>query len=187
MIKFAIIGCGHIAAKHAEAINACEGAVLRAVYDTNRINAERVASQASADIYPDLDDMLADPEIDAVCICTPSGLHADQAVKAARAGKHVVVEKPIALTLEDADAILAACRDNGVKLTVVHPNRFRPAITFLKEAIREGRFGTLSHLNVTVRWNRGQAYYDQAPWRGTREFDGGVLMNQAIHALDLML
>ena len=117
----------------------------------------------------------------------PSGLHAELAVRAAEAGKHVVVEKPMAMTLDEADRMIAACEKNGVLMTVVHPNRFRPAVMELKRRMEEGAFGTIGHANATVRWNRNQAYYDQASWRGTRAMDGGVLMNQAIHNLDLLL
>jgi len=186
-MKFAIIGCGHIAHKHAEAIATADGAVLHAVYDTNCINAERFSQKYGCRVYGDLDELLQDPQIDIVNICTPTGLHAPLTIKAAHAGKNVIVEKPIALTLADADAMIEACSTSGVKLAVVHPNRFRPAVMALKQAIDEGKFGKLSHINATVRWNRDQSYYDQAAWRGTKAMDGGVLMNQAIHNLDLML
>ncbi|WP_135553055.1 Gfo/Idh/MocA family protein [Paenibacillus cymbidii] len=186
-MKVAIIGCGHIAHKHAEAIRLTEGMTLCAVCDTNRITVEAFALQYGADAYTDAETMLGRKDIELVCICTPSGLHAGLAVMAAEAGKHLVVEKPIALTLADADAIALACRRHGVKCAVVHPNRFRPAIVQLRRALAEGRFGKLSHISANVRWNRNQAYYDQAFWRGTKAYDGGVLMNQAIHQLDLML
>lgn len=186
-MKVAIIGCGHIAHKHADAIRCTEGMTLCAVCDTNRIIAETFARQYGAAAYTDAETMLGRQDIDLVCICTPSGLHAGLAVMAAAAGKHLVVEKPIALTLADADAITLACRRHGVKCAVVHPNRFRPAIVQLRQAIVDGRFGKLSHISANVRWNRNQAYYDQAFWRGTKAYDGGVLMNQAIHQLDLML
>jgi predicted dehydrogenase len=187
MINFAIIGCGHIAKKHAEQIAATEEANLIAVCDKIPEAMVPFTEQYHVEAYQDYDEMLKDDRIDVICICTPSGLHAPLAVKAAQAKKHVIVEKPIALTLEDADLIIKACKENGVKLSVVHPNRFRPAIMKLKQAMDEGRFGKLSHANATVRWNRNQAYYDQAPWRGTKALDGGVLMNQAIHNLDLLL
>lgn len=187
MIGFAIAGCGHIAQKHAEAMAAAEGAFFSGAYDTNRIQAERFCGRYGGIPFRSYDELLDSPEVDAVCICTPSGLHAQLAVRAAQAGKHVVVEKPIALTLADADAIIEACRRSGVKLAVVHPNRFRPAVRELRAAMERGAFGRLSHVNATVRWNRDQAYYDQADWRGTRALDGGVLMNQAIHSLDLLL
>ncbi|MBN6187033.1 Gfo/Idh/MocA family oxidoreductase [Aneurinibacillus sp. BA2021] len=186
-ISFAIVGCGHIANKHIEAIQNIENAELVAVCDTNPQRLAEYTKKHGVHGYLSLDEMLEkEAELDVVNICTPSGLHAPLAVQAAAAGKHIIVEKPIALTLEDADRIIAACKDNGVKLSVVHPNRFRPAVLELKKLKDAGHFGTLSHVNATVRWNRDQAYYDQAPWRGTKEMDGGVLMNQAIHNLDLM-
>lgn len=187
MIQFAIVGCGHIAKKHVEAIQKAPGAELVAVCDTNPQRLQEYVTEYGVKGYTDLAEMLQDDAIDVVNICTPSGYHASLAVQAADAGKHLIVEKPIALTLEDADAIIDACNRNGVKLSVVHPNRFRPAIKVLKQAMEEGRFGKLSHANATVRWNRNQEYFDKDPWRGTKALDGGVLMNQAIHNLDLML
>jgi UDP-N-acetyl-2-amino-2-deoxyglucuronate dehydrogenase len=186
MLNFAIVGCGHIAEKHAQSISSTEGACLYAVCDTNRIQMQQFNEDYCAEMYTNIDIMLRDPSVDVVNICTPTGSHAMLAIKAANAGKHVIVEKPIALTLSDADAIIEACQRNGVKLAVVHPNRFRPAVLALKKALDEGLFGKLSHVNATVRWNRDQAYYNQALWRGTKAMDGGVLMNQAIHNLDLL-
>jgi UDP-N-acetyl-2-amino-2-deoxyglucuronate dehydrogenase len=185
VIRYGIVGCGHIAKKHVAAIEAVEGARLVAVCDTNE---ERLAQFATDGIegYLDLADMLKS-DVDVVCICTPSGLHARLAIQAAEAGKHVIVEKPMALTLEDADAMIDACEKNGVKMAVVHPNRFRPAVVELRRMLESGAFGKIGHANATVRWNRNQAYYDQAPWRGTKAMDGGVLMNQAIHNMDLLL
>ncbi len=188
MIGFAIVGCGHIAKKHIEAIKNISNARLIAFCDTNPVRLEEFKNTYNIAGYLSLEDMLAnEPEIDVVNICVPSGLHAKLATIAADYGKHIVVEKPIALTLEDADSIIEACKRNNVKLTVVHPNRFRPAVVALKEAMESNLFGKISHANATVRWNRNQAYYDQATWRGTKEMDGGVLMNQAIHNLDLLL
>lgn len=186
VIQYAIVGCGHIAEKHVQAIEAVEGAELTAVCDQDPRRLEPFAAKGIQS-FTDMAEMLASASVDVVNICTPSGLHAALAIQAAHAGKHVVVEKPIALTLEDADVILQACERNGVQLAVVHPNRFRPAMRELRRRVDEGAFGAFSHANATVRWNRNQKYYEQAPWRGTRAMDGGVLMNQAIHNLDLML
>ncbi|GGJ63901.1 putative dehydrogenase [Anoxybacillus voinovskiensis] len=186
MVKFAIVGMGHIAKKHIEAIENTEGAVLAAVCDTNR---ERLTGfPEEVKTYTDLETMLKENEdIAVVNICVPSGLHAKLTNIVANYKRHIIVEKPMALKIEDAEEMIRVAKENGVKLAVVHPNRFRPAIQKLKQKMEEGAFGKLSHANATVRWNRNQAYYDQAPWRGTKEFDGGVLMNQAIHDLDLML
>lgn len=187
MLNFAIVGCGHIAKKHAEAINRAEGAALAAVCDTIPENMEFYKETYNAEAYTDYSELLANKNIDVINICTPSGFHASLAVQGAEAKKHIVVEKPIALLMEDTNAIIEACERNGVKLAVVHPNRFRPAMKKLKEVVESGQLGKISHINATVRWNRNQEYYDQAPWRGTKGLDGGVLMNQAIHNLDLML
>lgn len=186
-MNFAIVGCGHIAKKHAEAIEHIEGANLVAVCDKVPEAMDYYVKNYGAKPYQDLKEMLSDSTIDVVNICTPSGLHAPIAVEAAKAKKHVIVEKPIALKLEDADLIISVCKENNVKLAVVHPNRFRPVVQELKKLMDEGGFGKLSHANAAVRWNRNQAYYDQATWRGTKAFDGGVLMNQAIHNLDLLI
>ncbi|WP_044641303.1 Gfo/Idh/MocA family protein [Risungbinella massiliensis] len=185
MVRYGIVGCGHIAKKHVTAIKEVEGAELVAVCDTN---AERLKEFAVDGVrgYLSLDEMLQS-DVDVVSICTPSGLHPALTIQAAEAKKHVIVEKPMALTLEDADRMMDACERNGVKMAVVHPNRFRPAVVELKRQLEKEAFGKIGHANATVRWNRNQAYYDQAPWRGTKEMDGGVLMNQAIHNMDLLL
>jgi UDP-N-acetyl-2-amino-2-deoxyglucuronate dehydrogenase len=186
-MNFAIVGCGHISKKHAEAIENIDGAKLIAVCDKIPQTMKYYEDKYKVKTYTELGDMLKNDEIDIVTICTPSGLHKPIAIQIADAKKHVVVEKPIALTIEDADAIIQSCDQNDVKLAVVHPNRFRPVVRELKKIIDDGRLGKISHANATVRWNRNQAYYNQAPWRGTKEFDGGVLMNQAIHNLDLLI
>jgi predicted dehydrogenase len=185
-LNFALIGCGHIAAKHAQAIANIKEARLAAVCDTSPARSAPFRDKHGAREYSDYRQLLQDPGIDVVCICTPSGLHARMAVDAARAGKHVVVEKPLALTLANAGQIIDECRKAGVKLAVVHPNRFKPAVQALKKALDDGRFGTITHGSATVRWNRNQAYFDQDAWRGTKDLDGGALMNQAIHNIDLL-
>lgn len=186
MINFAIVGLGHIANKHIEAIEKVKDANLLAVCDTNPARLETVNHNVKK--YTDLNNMLEEnPDIHVVNICVPSGLHAQLTKIVAEHGRHIIVEKPMSLKLQDAEEMIQYAKENNVKLAVVHPNRFRPAVQKLKEEMEKGAFGKLSHANATVRWNRNQAYYDQAEWRGTKEFDGGVLMNQAIHNLDLML
>src|SRR6476469_948109 len=130
--------------------------------------------------------MLAEVDCDMVSIATPSGLHPVQGVLAARAGKHVVTEKPMAISLKGADELVKACDDAHVHLFVVKQNRLNEPVQLLRRAVEKGRFGRLYLANVTVRWARPQEYYDQAPWRGTWEFDGGAFMNQASHYVDLM-
>lgn len=186
MINFAIVGLGHIANKHIEAIEKVGNANLLAVCDTNPARLETVNHNVKK--YTDLNNMLEEnQDIHVVNICVPSGLHAPLTKIVAEHGRHIIVEKPMSLKLQDAEEMIQYAKENNVKLAVVHPNRFRPAVQKLKEEMDKGAFGKLSHANATVRWNRNQAYYDQAEWRGTKEFDGGVLMNQAIHNLDLML
>jgi len=186
MTRFAIIGCGHIARKHAEAIHNAEGAELIAVCDRVPAAMKEYQDKYNVDTFEDHHDLLERNDIDVVCICTPSGTHAKLACDAAQKGKHVVLEKPIALTVSDAERIIRTCQEHGVKLTVVHPNRFKPAVVELKRLLDENKLGKISHINATVRWNRNQEYFDQVPWRGTKGMDGGVLMNQAIHNLDLI-
>ena len=134
----------------------------------------------------DIDDLLARKDIDAVAVLTPSGMHAAHVIACAKAGKHVVVEKPMALRLEDADAMIRACDEAGVKLFVVKQNRFNVPVVKAREALEAGRFGQLVLGTVRVRWCRDQTYYDQDAWRGTWAYDGGVLTNQASHHVDML-
>ena len=186
-MNIGIIGCGFIAKKHATAIEAIEGAKLVAVSDKIPENMTYYKEEYEAETYIDSEELLKRDDLDIVSICTPTGLHAMLAIQAAEAGKHVILEKPIAMRLEEADSIIEACRKNNVKLSIVHPNRYRPVVKELKEILDSGALGKISHANAIVNWNRNQAYYDQSPWRGTKAGDGGALMNQAIHNLDLLL
>ncbi|KKK38715.1 oxidoreductase [Mesobacillus campisalis] len=186
-MKFAIIGCGFIAKKHATAIKQIPDAELVAVCDKVESAMTPYTEEYGVNTYTDMGMMLENETIDAVCICTPSGFHAPVAEAVAKAKKHIVLEKPIAMTIEETDRIIRAAKDNSVKLTVVHPNRFRPVVMELKKLLDEGMLGKISHASAKVNWNRNQEYYDQAAWRGTKQYDGGVLMNQAIHNLDLLL
>lgn len=186
-MNFAIVGCGFIAQKHAKAIEKTLDAKLVAVCDKVDSAMEYYASTYSTSTYNDFSEMLDKEDIDVVCICTPSGFHMNLAVEAAELGMHIIVEKPIAMTLEDSERMLVAASENNVKLSVVHPNRFRPVVQELKKIVDSDKLGSISHANCIINWNRNQEYYDQAQWRGTKQFDGGVLMNQAIHNLDLLL
>ena len=186
-MNFAIVGCGFIAKKHANAIQNIEGANLIAVCDRVPELMEPYVDEYGATPYTVLEEMLMNDNVEVLCICTPSGSHAAIAEIAARHGKHIIVEKPIAMTLEEADRIIATSKDNDSKLAVVHPNRFRPVVLKLNEIMEKNLLGSISHALCIVNWSRGQEYYDQSPWRGTKEHDGGVLMNQAIHNLDLLL
>ncbi|XXM72949.1 Gfo/Idh/MocA family protein [Lysinibacillus sphaericus] len=186
-MNFAIVGCGFIAKKHASSIDKIDGAKLVAVCDKVQTTMEFYKDQYGANSYTEVEQMIENEDIDIVCICTPSGFHASIAVQIAEAKKHIIVEKPIAMTIEDTDKIIEACKVNNVKLAVVHPNRFRPVVQELRKIVDRGLLGEISHASCIVNWNRNQEYYDQAPWRGTKQHDGGVLMNQAIHNLDLLL
>jgi predicted dehydrogenase len=186
---FGLIGCGMIAEFHARAISEIPGARVVAAYSRNRANAEKIAGMVPGGCrtFEELEPMLALPELDVVSICTPSGAHLDPAVQAARAGKHVVVEKPLEITLARCDAIIGACDQSGVRLCTIFPSRFTPANSRLKEAIDGGRFGRLTLGDTYVKWWRTQQYYDSGGWRGTWDLDGGgALMNQAIHNVDLL-
>lgn len=186
-VGFGIVGCGMIASFHAEAIKHIKGAKLAACFDTYAPGADKYGAERGCKVYHDLDKMLADPDVHVVNICTPSGAHMDPAVAAAKAGKHVVVEKPLEITLKRCDAIINACEKAGVKLATIMPSRFSPANRALKDAIEEGRFGRLTLGDTYVKWWRTQQYYDQGGWRGTWAMDGGgAYMNQAIHNVDLL-
>lgn len=184
-----IVGCGMIAEFHAHAVNEIDGARVVGAYSRTRGNAEKIAGIAGHDchIYDDLAAMLRRPDLNVVCICTPSGAHMEPAVQAARAGKHVIVEKPLEIDLGRCDAIIKACEEAGVRLCAIFPSRFSPANNRLKEAVDAGRFGRLSLGDTHVKWWRTQEYYDSGGWRGTWRLDGGgALMNQAIHNVDLL-
>jgi len=185
-VRFGLIGCGRVARYHAQALTEIEGSELVAVCDIVPERADDFSRRYGGDAYYDYRGLLERKDVDVVCIATPSGDHPAIGIDAARAGKHVVVEKPIGLTLREMDDLISACKSQNVKLCTVHQNRFNPAIVKLREALEQGRFGRLSHASVAVRWNRGQHYYDQAKWRGTWKQDGGVLMNQSIHGIDLL-
>ena len=184
---FGIIGCGMISHFHAKAIQDIRGASLAACISSRFESAEKLAAEYGATAYRELDAMLADPAVDIVTICTPSGAHMEPAIAAAKAGKHVIVEKPLEITLRRCDKIIRACEENKVVLSTVFPSRFHAASQTLKKAIEAGKFGTLTLGDAYVKWFRTQEYYDQGQWRGTWALDGGgALMNQAIHSVDLL-
>jgi predicted dehydrogenase len=189
-IRFAIIGTGVAGRYHATAIAQTPNARLVAVCRASANQADRATTEQQFGVSYERDyaDLLARRDVDVVCICTPSGLHAQQALAAANAGKHVLVEKPMALTLSDADAVMAACQRNDVLLGVVLQRRTDPVFRQVRDAITQGELGRLTLGNVVVPYLRPQNYYDSAAWRGTVALDGGgVLMNQGIHLVDLLL
>jgi UDP-N-acetyl-2-amino-2-deoxyglucuronate dehydrogenase len=184
--RIGLVGCGRISKNHFDAIAKVDGLELAAVCDTDAERAQRAGEERGVPSYRALDEMLRAGDFEVVTICTPSGLHSAQGIAAAQAGKHVVTEKPMSLSLRQADALVRACDDAGVQLFVVKQNRLNPPIQLVKRAVDKGRFGRIYLANVTVRWQRPQEYYDAEPWRGTWEFDGGAIMNQASHYVDLM-
>lgn len=186
-IGFGIIGCGMIAKFHSKAIADIRGARVVGCYSRTGEKAERLARDVGCQAYADLDAMLANPDIHVVTVCTPSGAHLEPAVAAAKAGKHVIVEKPLEINLSRCDAIIKACHDNRVTLATIFPSRFHESSQLLKQAVDAGRFGRLTVGDAYVKWYRTQQYYDSGAWRGTWKLDGGgALMNQAIHSVDLL-
>jgi UDP-N-acetyl-2-amino-2-deoxyglucuronate dehydrogenase len=184
--RVALVGCGRISRNHFDAIARIDGLELVAVCDTVSSRAQAAGEAHDVPWFTSLEEMLGTVPSDVVVIATPSGLHPQHGILAARAGRHVITEKPMAITLHAADQLVQACDDAGVRLFVVKQNRLNPPIQLLRRAIDKGRFGRLFMANCTVRWTRPQEYYDQAPWRGTWEFDGGAFMNQASHYVDLV-
>jgi UDP-N-acetyl-2-amino-2-deoxyglucuronate dehydrogenase len=190
MVGFAIVGCGMIARIHARAVAEVPNARLIALVSRNPANAGALTDQLgiTCDTYSELSPVLARRDINAVIITTPSGAHLEPAVAAAEAGKHVVVEKPLEITLERCDRIIEACARNRLQLCTIFPSRFCDANLALKNAVDTGRFGRLTLGETTCKWWRPQSYYDEGGWKGTRALDGGgALMNQAIHNVDLLL
>ena len=184
---FGIVGCGMIAGFHARAIAELARGRLVACQSRSPASTARFAAEWGCRAYDDLAALLADPAVDVVTICTPSGAHMEPAVAAARAGKHVIVEKPLEITLARCDAIIDACRKGGVKLATIFPSRFNDSSQRVEAAVDAGRFGRLTLGDAYVKWFRTQAYYDSGAWRGTWQLDGGgALMNQAIHSVDLL-
>lgn len=186
-IRFGIVGCGVISPIHALSLQELPAAKLVAVCDIIPEKAEALASRFGADAYLDSDAMYRRDDIDVVIVLTPSGLHAELGIAAAQAGKHVVVEKPIDVSLERARALVDACRSAGVMLSTISQHRFDPAIQALKAAVDEGRLGQLNFGGAHTKWYRAQEYYDSGDWRGTWALDGGgALINQSIHYVDLL-
>ena len=190
MLNFALVGCGRIAHKHAELLSGDQlhEARLAAVCDIKPERAQAFAQKYDVPSFTDMHEMMASvgDRIDVISILSESGLHALHCQELAPYGKHLLVEKPMALTLSDADEMIRVCDENRVRLFVVKQNRYNLPVVKLREALDAGRFGRLVMGTVRVRWSRDQAYYDQDPWRGTWAMDGGVFANQASHHVDLL-
>ena len=184
---FAIVGCGMISEFHRAALAEIENAKLVAVSDVVEASAQRVGEAAQVPWYTDYATMFQQADVDIVTICTPSGIHLEPAVAAAHAGKHVIVEKPLEITLERCDTIIQACEAANVTLGAIFPSRFCDASQAVKQAIEADRLGRVTLGDAYVKWYRSQEYYDSGGWRGTWKMDGGgALMNQSIHAIDLL-
>ena len=190
MINIALVGCGRIAKRHSDLLGNSQisGACLAAACDVVLPRAEAIGRKYDVPSYDDMDRMMHEQSgnIDAVAVLTPSGMHAEHVLRLATYKKHIIVEKPMALNIDDADAMIRACYLQGVKLFVVKQNRFNVPVACLRRVMESGRFGKLVMGTVRVRWCRRQDYYDQDSWRGTWAYDGGVLANQASHHVDLL-
>lgn len=186
-IRFALIGCGAISQKHITALAKVEGAEVVAAFDINPEAAAAFGKKYNIPAFTNMDELVAKATPDVFNILTPSGLHAQNILDLIKYERHFVVEKPLALRLEQVDTILRQCDVKGLKIYVVKQNRFNSPITKLREALDKGRFGKMVMGTVRVRWSRDQAYYDQKSWRGTWAYDGGVLTNQASHHIDMLL
>lgn len=189
-MKYALIGCGRIAVNHIKAaVN--NGLDMVAVCDVDPshidILFEKTGYIGNPERYTDYKKMIADhPDLELVAVATESGIHAEIVLYCIDHGINVIVEKPMAMSMKDADEIVKRSAETGVKVSVCHQNRFNVAIQQMRQALEAGRFGKVSHGSINVRWNRGKDYYDQAPWRGKWASDGGCLFNQCIHGIDLL-
>ncbi len=186
-IRFAVVGCGRIATNHFGALREhAQDAELVAVCDPDRAALEKAVAASGARGFDNLGTLLDEAQPDIVVLCTPSGLHSQQTIKVAQRGCHVVTEKPMATRWSDGLDMVRACDEAGVRLFVVKQNRRNATLQLLKRAVEQGRFGRIFMVTINVFWSRPQQYYDSARWRGTWEFDGGALMNQASHYVDLI-
>ncbi len=190
MIRFALVGCGNITKKHAALIAGGQvpGAELAAVCDLNADAAKKFGEEYGVPWFDGMHEMMeaVKDEVDVISLLTPAGVHADNCLELTQYGKAILVEKPMALTLRDADLMIEACDKAGVGLFVVKQNRLNRPVVKVRESLEKGRFGQLVLGTVRVRWRRDQKYYDAAAWRGTWAQDGGVFANQAIHHIDLL-
>ncbi|HHW60663.1 MAG TPA: Gfo/Idh/MocA family oxidoreductase, partial [Syntrophomonadaceae bacterium] len=187
MINIGLIGCGRISKNHFEAIAQQQDAQCIACCDIIEERAREGAGNYKIPFWTtNYEEMLQNPDIDLISICTPSGLHPQHGIQAAQYGKHVLTEKPMACRLAEADELIKACDEAGVKLFVVLQNRLNPSIQLVRRAFEEGRFGRIYMINSNVFWTRPQDYYDMASWRGTWKYDGGAFMNQASHYVDMV-
>lgn len=183
-IKFALVGCGRIAQRHAEHIN--KQGILVAVCDVVKEKADALAEQYEAKAYYDIDTLLAnEKDIDVVSICSPNGLHAQHSIKALKAGFHALCEKPMAINVHDCGEMIKAAEQSNKRLFAIKQNRFNPPVAAVKQAIDEGRFGKIYSVQLSCFWNRNDDYYANS-WKGTKDLDGGTLYTQFSHFVDLL-
>lgn len=186
-IRFAIIGCGRISGKHIEALKAhSDNVEIVAVCDIKQDRLDAAKKATGVKGYQSLTSVIEETDADVFVVCTPSGLHPAQTIQIAAAGRHIMTEKPMATRWKDGMRMVEACDNSGVRLFVVKQNRRNATLQLLKSAVEKKRFGRIYMVNINVFWTRPQEYYDQDAWRGTWEFDGGALMNQASHYVDLL-
>lgn len=186
-LGFGLVGVGNIAGAHARAIAETDGARLSACFGRTPGSTAAFAAEHGTVAVASLDALLDRDDCDVIVITTPSGTHSDIGVQAAERGKHVLCEKPLDISLPAVDRLIDACARNGVTLGAIVQSRFGPGAVALKRAIEQGRFGRLTQCSAYIPWLRDDAYYAGADWRGTRAEDGGEMLNQGIHAVDLLL
>jgi len=187
-LKFAIVGCGHIGQRHIKVINAEANAQLIAVCDINQEILKKLQEEYSnLEVYTNYQKMLENADFDIVCVCTPHGLHAQMSIDAAKAKKHILVEKPMALNCEESEEMIQIAKDNNVRLFVVKQNRYNTPIMLTNKALEEKRLGKIFMVQCNVMWNRHDQYYQQSSWRGKRNTEGGALHTQVSHFIDLLI
>jgi predicted dehydrogenase len=184
---FGIVGCGMVSKFHAMAIKEMKNGYLSCVFSRKKSNADRIAKEYNCEAYTDYQAFLKHPGLEIVTVATPSGAHLEPVEKAAKAGKHIICEKPLEVTLERIDKMIRVCKQNKVLLAGIFPRRFNEATATFKKAVEAGRLGKLTLADAYIKWYRTQEYYDGGDWRGTWKLDGGgAMMNQSIHTIDLL-
>lgn len=186
-VNFAVIGNGNIGGRHIAFLLETEGARIHCICDVKEERAKQGAEVAGCKYYTDYQDVLDDPDVDVIDVCTPSGLHADMCIQAMKAGKHTISEKPMALSLKEADRIISTEKETGKKYFLVKQNRYNPPVAALREMMDHGKLGDVFMISSDVFWNRRRSYYDDEEWRGTLALDGGALFTQSSHFVDLMI
>lgn len=186
-IKFAVVGCGSIGKRHIAVIDASPNAELVAICDIDENKVKELSNLYGVPYFINYLELLKNSSAEIICICTPHGLHAEMAINAAKHQKHILVEKPMALSVEDCQAMIKAAQENNVKIFVVKQNRYNTPIALTKKAIDEGKLGKIFMVQCNVMWNRHQEYYHSSDWRGSKKLEGGALYTQVSHFIDLMI